>query len=104
MAIADLRAEITANADGALVISLEGELDLASEYTLTSWIAAFQDEASYVIDLRGVSFIDSCGVRALVKAQALADCRNATLVLRSPTQQARRLFVDSGLDEQFTID
>jgi anti-anti-sigma factor len=103
VAITDLRAEVSAAPDGALVLALEGDLDMHSEHLVASWVSAFQAEASYVIDLSRVTMIDTSGLNGLVKAQAIADHRRAKLVLRAPTKQALDLLMLTGLDLHFTI-
>ena len=103
MAITDLRAEVSAAPDGALLLALEGDLDIHSEQLVASWVSAFQAEASYIIDLSGVTLIDTSGLNGLVKAQAIANQRRAKLVLRAPTKQALDLLMLTGLDLHFTI-
>ena len=103
MAVIDLRGTVQGTANGALSLALEGELDLASEHLVTSWMGAFQAETTYVIDLSGVTFIDSHGLAALLKAQTLASQTNATLILRSPSKQALELLRLTQLDAHFTV-
>ena len=103
MAVIDLRGTVRGRPGGALELELEGELDLASEHLVTSWMSAFQAETSYVIDLSGVTFIDSHGLAALLKAQALASHFEATLVLRSPSKQALELLRLTNLESHFTL-
>ena len=103
MAVIDLRGTVRGTASGALSLELEGELDLASEQLVTSWMSAFQAETSYVIDLSRVTFMDSHGLNALVKAKRLADQANATLVLRSPNKQALELLRLTNLESHFTL-
>jgi anti-sigma B factor antagonist len=103
MTVIDLRGTVRGTDAGALELDLEGELDLASEHLVTTWMAAFQAETTYVIDLSGVTFIDSHGLAALLKAQALASDANATLVLRSPSKQALGLLRLTQLDSHFTL-
>jgi anti-anti-sigma factor len=56
-----------------VVLSLEGELDIAGLEDLTVHVeaAATQPVAHVVIDLRALSFIDGTGVRAIVSAATL---------------------------------
>jgi anti-sigma B factor antagonist len=103
MAVIDLRGTVHGTPNGALSLALEGELDLASEHLVTSWMSAFPAETTYLVDLSGVTFIDSHGLAALLKAQQLAQASNATLVLRSPNKQALDLLKLTNLDSHFTL-
>jgi anti-anti-sigma factor len=103
MTVIDLRGTVRGTDAGALSLELEGELDLASEHHVTSWMAAFRAETTYVIDLSRVTFIDSHGLAALIKAQALANDADATLVLRSPSKQALDLLRLTQLETHFTL-
>jgi anti-anti-sigma factor len=103
MAIIDLRGTVRGAEGGALELELQGELDLASEHLVTSWMAAFEAETTYIIDLSGVTFIDSHGLAALLKAHSVARDANAQLILRSPSKQARDLLRLTNLDSLFTV-
>jgi anti-anti-sigma factor len=57
---------IEQHADGAvLVLALRGDLDIATAGTLPQAVARI-DARRLVVDLRGVTVLDSTGVRALV--------------------------------------
>jgi anti-anti-sigma factor len=103
VAIVDLRGEVHGEPTGGIVLELEGELDIASEPLLTSWVASLPGEPEYVIDLRGVTFVDSHGLAALIAADRMAKEWGATLVVRSPGRQARSLLEVTGLDAHLTI-
>jgi anti-sigma B factor antagonist len=103
MAVIDLSGTVNGNPSGALVLALEGELDIASEHLVAAWMNAFQAESTYILDLSAVTFIDSHGLAALLKAQAFAIETGAQLVLRSPSKQALDLLMLTGLDLHFTI-
>ena len=71
--IADPFACSVQRADDIITLELHGELDMASterfEQSATEIIEAQRDHV--VIDLRGLSFIDSSGVRGVLRVQAL---------------------------------
>jgi len=59
--------------EGRLVLTLRGELDLASAPVLeAAALPVVRDGGRVVIDLRGLTFIDSSGVRVLVAGHAAA--------------------------------
>src|SRR4029079_4977665 len=53
-----------------IVVSLTGELDMASTPALHQAVERAQDQGPIVIDLRDLTFIDSTGIRALIEVYA----------------------------------
>jgi anti-anti-sigma factor len=86
--------------DGCETLVLAGELDLATtpelEVALSGVCAGAPRELE--IDLRGVSFIDSTGLRGLVGAKETCAKHAVALFLRGAERQ-RRLFEVTGLLE-----
>ncbi len=84
--------------DGTGVLMVRGEVDMASAGHLTS---AMQRAVSLgvpvAVDLSGVSFMDSSGLHALVRARTAAR-GVCPFVVRNPTAQVRRLLAITGLD------
>ena len=87
-----LLVESTSQAD-ALVLSLRGELDLTSAPTFERELEAA--EASHpsllVIDLSGLDFMDSTGLRALLLARERAQADGHDLALRRGPRQVQRV-------------
>jgi anti-anti-sigma factor len=83
------------------VFVLRGELDPHTAPRLRTEIdRAFESgRANLVLDLAGLSFIDSSGLRVIISAHKDAAERNGHLVLRSPSQTTRRLLDITGLIE-----
>jgi anti-anti-sigma factor len=79
-----------------------GEVDLSNADRLEAAIdhAATEHPAVIVIDLSGVTFMDSTGLHALFKARKKAD----TITLRAPSREARRVIELSGLDSVARIE
>ncbi len=85
--------------------SVAGEVDAhSSESFATALVAAGEQATAVKIDLSGVTFMDSSGLRVLVAAQQRAEAGGPTLVLRSPSRQIVRLLDLAGLTENFEID
>lgn len=62
-----------AHVDGRLLLTLRGELDLATAPELeAAALPVIRDGGHVVIDLRGLGFIDSSGVRVLIAGHAAA--------------------------------
>ena len=57
-----------------------------------------------VLDLSGVSFLDSTGLLVLVAAHSLLDERGDELVLRAPSDRVRRNLEITHLVEIFALD
>jgi len=96
--------DVTSNrTDDHTVVSVRGEIDAATCDELASALtAATRSETGLEIDVSGVTFIDSSGLRTLVLAQQhLGDARK--LVVRGPDATFKRLLGITGLDEVFLI-
>ena len=86
------------------VLMLSGELDPSSAPTLNAAVdkALAEGSSALVMDLAGLSFIDSAGLRSLLAAhERLAP---HALHLRNPTAFALHLLSITGLDQEFHID
>ena len=88
----------------ALVVSVAGELDL---YTAPALREALQSTVGrsperLVVDLAGVTFIDSTALGALVEARSqLRD--GGAFALAAPGLEVRRALEVSGLDRHFAV-
>src|SRR5579871_2919446 len=83
---------------GAARIALEGELDLAGAHQLETQLDEIErgDAARLVVDLRGLTFIDSTGLRLLLQADARARERGCELVLLPGEPSVQRVFEVTG--------
>jgi anti-sigma B factor antagonist len=91
--------------DGRPVLSVSGEIDLAIAgrfaEELESLVAG--NGGSGVVDLSAVDFIDSSGIRELLKAQSAAQSAGGDLLLLSPSPACRRVLEISGVWSNFTV-
>ncbi|MEK6328297.1 MAG: STAS domain-containing protein [Actinomycetota bacterium] len=90
---------------GQTRVVLSGELDIASTDGLEKQLAAIEVDppATLVLDLRGVEFIDSTGLRSVVAADERARSNGRRLaVVHSPNAVARLLTVTQ-LDQRLEI-
>lgn len=90
---------------GATVLVLRGELDPHTAPLLRDHIdrAFAVDRSDLVLDLAGLTFIDSSGLRVIIGAHKEANEGGGRLVLRSPSQTARRLLDITGLLDHIEI-
>lgn len=91
---------------GRVVLTLRGELDLATapelERAVSAPLGAGQD---LVLDLRELEFMDSSGIRVLVTAHAQATERGASfaVVRPGPDSPVDSILSIAGLDAQLTL-
>lgn len=94
--------------DGAAVLVVRGELDVAVAPQFADELDALIDSADgangrVVVDLAGVGFIDSSGVRELLNAQRRAQSSGREIALRSPSVPCQRVLEVSGASVQFAV-
>ena len=89
--------------DGVRVLVVRGELDVYSAPALDTAIdQALEDGArSLVIDLGEVGFIDSSGLRSLIRARKQAGSSPDAVRIRNPQPATVRLLDITGLTEHF---
>jgi anti-anti-sigma factor len=104
-AIIDLTATVGGGPDGAVVLYLAGEMDGTTVPTVTNLVDAALGERppTIVLDLSGVTFVDSRGIRALLIAHRAAERRGTTLVVRSPDKQARKVLMLTGCEQVLNL-
>jgi anti-sigma B factor antagonist len=81
----------TSLAGRTVVIALAGELDLAGAAELEQELAGV-DAGAIVVDLRGLGFMDSSGLRALVVAALRAQGAGRRFALVPGAAQVMRVF------------
>ena len=101
-----LSLEVSRQADEALVL-LAGELDPHSADSLAEALHELGSDESIrrvVLDLSGVAFIDSSGLRVLLSAHEALTAGGAALVLRSPSDAVCRLLEITDLLDRLEIE
>jgi len=90
--------------DGAVVVRLAGELDLYNAHAVREQLiaAAERGPERLVVDLSGLTFIDSTGLGVLIEARTRLANRRAFL-LAAPGLATRRALEISGLDRHFSV-
>ena len=78
------------------LIELTGEVDMANAEALGERLVQLSDQ-TVVVDLSGLSFIDSSGIAALIVARNQAKANGHKLVLTRPQSNVRRVFGFTGL-------
>jgi len=93
------RLDLTDDVDGALI--LVGEIDSYTAPALAERLA--NGPKVLTVDLAGVTFIDSSGLRILVEAHRARIDADASLTLRSPSAAVQRLLEISGLSSHLDV-
>jgi anti-anti-sigma factor len=96
---------LTHTAGECMVLALVGELDVTNADEVEEAVRiAWQDPSSYLVfDLSGLMFMDSAGVRVLVRTRRRATEHAGTVVLAGPTSSVSRIIEITGLDQVFTV-
>lgn len=96
----------TATDDSTVTVSLTGELDIVSSQKLERQltVALANDTRKVVVDMTGLQFIDSTGLRVLLRATRLANDAGRELVIRNPQAQVHRLLQIAGIIEVFSLE
>ena len=92
--------------DGTVLIRLQGELDMCTAPTLGEDLTEALDAMPKAIslDLSGLTFLDSTGIRVLLSAHRRAAAQDCGFILRSPQRPVLRVLKLAGLDQLFVID
>jgi anti-sigma B factor antagonist len=86
-------------------IALVGELDIASAPQFEESLEAAEADSpgTVVLDLRGVEFIDSTGLRAVIAADERARSGGRRFVIVRGTAAVERVFSVTQLDQRLEI-
>ena len=87
------------------IVAVQGEVDMSTALEMDAELARLVDAgwANIVVDLAGVSFIDSTGLRVLVMAHRRLSDLNGVLALRRPRPRVLHLLQIVNLDHVFPI-
>jgi len=100
-----LTAEAARSAVATVTLAVHGEIDTDNVDHLTHLLSAALRAARPldVLDLGGVTFLGSSGIRALVSAHAEAEATGRRLVLREPRPTVYRVLELTGLLDVFGL-
>lgn len=104
-AVADFHVAGAAH-DDVLVVTLSGEVDIATRRKVDDFVALEVDACpgTLVIDLAAVTFVDSTGLSMLVTAQRAVAAKGGRVVVRHPSAQFRALLHMTGVDGLVTVE
>jgi anti-anti-sigma factor len=91
-------------ANDAVIVAPVGEIDLATVDELQVEVDAAGGEArSVVLDLRDVSFIDSAGLRLVLRTSRAIEAGGGTFAVVRGPHEVQRVFDLVGLDGRVTM-
>jgi anti-anti-sigma factor len=100
----EVRVDTTGGAGESALLTLTGELDSLAAGQLSECLGKVDAQApGLVLDMQGVSFIDSSGLRTLIQARQMFPDDPAALTLRKPQPSTTRLLELTGLADYFSL-
>ena len=94
------------SADRNLLLEMKGELDHHGARNALRELELSIDAAlpkKLVLDLAGVTFMDSSGIALILRAQQRMQLLDGSLLVRNVPQQARRVLAAAGIGRLVTI-
>ena len=89
---------------GATIVALDGDVDLESSPAAREVLMkSVSDAKKVLVDLSGVSYIDSSGVATLVEALQSARKKDTEFALVAVSEPTRRVLELARLDKVFTL-
>ena len=90
--------------DGVVVLSLSGRLNMVSAVTLRQTIGSLVQDGSsrFVVDLSGISFMDSSGLGALISGLKSARQAGGDLRIAAPTEQVQLVLQLTNMERVLT--
>jgi anti-sigma B factor antagonist len=87
--------------DDHVLVRAQGELDLSSAGRVTAAVkeAFAHGRGSVLVDLSGVTFVDSTGLTALVRIHREAEARGTYVAVVAPSRSVRRVLDLLGLGD-----
>lgn len=89
--------------NGAVVLDLTGEIDLATAPEFEARLGAVNTGGRVVVDLSKVTFIDSTGLRVLITGHEAAEAAGGSLAIVATDGPVTKLFSITGVDEWLDV-
>jgi anti-sigma B factor antagonist len=108
MTVADLPSEFhvfIVGVDGAATVQVGGEIDMATAPDLRerlNWVIS-TTTGNVVVDLTGVTFLDSTGLVVFVAAERQLNATGRRLILRNPSKFVFRVLDLSGVADALGV-
>ncbi len=101
----DLRLEVGDRAGDVTVVTVEGEVDMATAPTLRERLHALVADGrrTIIVDLEKVDFLDSTGLGVLIGAMRRLRSADGDLIVVVTQPRIRKVFEITGLDRAFRM-
>ena len=86
-----------------VILALHGELDLACNGSLAEAAIDIPPGAQLILDLSGLSFIDSSGLRTIMNLDLRSRAEEWSLSLTQPAPAVRRVLTLCAIDDRIAI-
>ena len=100
----DLAVAVTSHSHRT-VVTVSGEIDLATQGQLRAELneLVVAGQVDLVLDLSGVTFVDSTGLGALIGTRRRVHAFHGSLALVIPNESVMKVFTITGLEKVFAI-
>ncbi len=100
-----IKDQVTGPDDGTQIVTVQGELDLATADSLyrRGRAAIARQARLLLLDIAGVSFCDSCGLSAFVRIANEADAAGCRYGLVAPQPLVAKVLRITGLDQRLPV-
>lgn len=96
----DFEVEVRPHGPGAQIVAPAGELDISTAPRLRDALRALEPRPeTLIIDLRGLSFLDTSGLQLLLEERQSAERDGRRIVLVRGSDELHRLFELAGLTD-----
>ena len=92
-----------ARLDGGNGLKVAGELDVATASQLAEALREASSAGQVVLDLSELTFLDSCGIRAILEL-ARTQNGNGPVIILNPSHAVSRVFDIIGIDQHAGIE
>ncbi len=100
----DFEVSIDEHAEAYSIIAVRGEVDLHTAPKVENAIErAARSNATVVLDMSGVAFMDSTALSALVRSKDSLQEQGTSLRLAAPSRAVERIFSVTGFQDYFEI-
>lgn len=100
--MSDATSRLSVSVDGTAVV-VDGEVDAHTCPDLAAALDPLPGSGDVRVDVSGVGFMDSSGLRALIGAHQAAEAADRRLVVARPSPAVLRLIEISGLSDHLHI-
>lgn len=92
-----------ADSNDPVVVTVVGEMDIANAHVLSNVLSDLESCALVVLDLSGLKYMDSSGLRVVIVFNKRLGDRAGRVVVAGLSPSLRRLFELAGIDQILAV-